>query len=160
MNLNRITILANADIFCLLNNVKTGITREYLVINTDDKDNYIIFWAGKIKEACPEVTISINAKFKYGYRNVKIEIAFFNSKSLFLVKALKNPAKLGKEALKLDLIISDLKLQQCYTNETVGCFLVANKSSFLNDFNEISKSLKNKFIFITENEIINKIITL
>lgn len=156
MNFYKTKISANSDISNLISGENNGVSREYLITEKKTKNNYIVYCAGKIKECIPAASLSINAKFQYGYRDARIEIAFFDSGKLFLVKTLRNIKKIDQESLKLDSIITAIK-KDYQKIEVVGCILVPNKEKFIDVFQEILKLLENKFILLAEDEItINK----
>jgi hypothetical protein len=153
MDYYKTKISANSDISSLISGENNGVDREYLITEKKTKNNYIIYFAGKIKECIPSSSLSINAKFQYGYRDARIEIAFFVSGKLFLVKTLRNIKKIDQESLKLDSIITAIT-NEYQEIEVIGCVLVPEKGNYVEVFQEVSKLLQNKFILLSEDEIL------
>lgn len=147
-------IRVNADLLSLTTEKANGVLRDYLVNEINNKNNYIFYFAGLIQDLLKPI-ISVNAKYKYGFREVRIEIAFFYLDHLFLVKTIKDNTKLDKEALKLDAIIDDIKSKN-HNLKIVGYLLVNNKEKFLHTFKEVKKILNNEFYLLSEKVITNK----
>lgn len=147
-------IRMNADIASLLTENANGVCRDYLVTELNNKNNYIIYYAGIIQDYL-KPTISVNAKYHYGFRDVRIEIAFCYLNNLFLIKTIKQQTKIDKEALKLDAIIDDIKINMPDLN-VIGCLLTDDKESSKHIFIETNKILHNKFCLISAKEIIDK----
>lgn len=145
----------NSDIDFLVNAKNNWVCRDFLITENEKKNNYIVYCAWKIQEIC-ETKTSINAKFKYWFRDIRIEIAFYYLEKLFLIKTIKEKTKFDKEALKLDSIISEITKK--YPDKTIiGCFFVSDKNEFKDMFFQVSKILKNKFILASEEDIYNNI---
>lgn len=144
----------NADIESILLNVPNGVNRDYLILDFNNKNNFIIYSAGIIKEML-NIPVVVNAKFNYGFRSAKIEIAFYYKNNLFLIKTVKNDSKIDKEIIKLDTIISEMK-KVFPSKNIIGCILVDEKEKTKFLFEEVSKILKNKFILFSIRDILNR----
>ena len=144
-----IKLITNATIESIINCSPDGLEKNYLVTDDKNKTNRIIHIANQLNKSLDKPVV-IEAKYKYGFRSTRIEIAFFDN-ALFLLKIVSDFTKTDKEAIKLDSIIS--KIKSDYSNiMIVGCIVL--DCEYDNDVvNNIKNILKNKFIFINAKTI-------
>lgn len=144
----------NSDIDSIITGNPNGISRDYFISELSDKNSYIIYYAGLIRDLL-QVSLGVSVKVNYGFRESRIEIAFLFQNKLFLVKIVKQDVKLDKEAIKLDLIIDEIKSRN-QNVDIFGCLLVDDIDKFNTVFASASKILKNKFILLSSQDILNK----
>jgi len=154
--MNIVKIKCNSSIASMLNGNNDGVIREYLIPekNTKVKNELIVLIANKIVNK-GKALISLDAKYKFGFRDVRIELALKEQNKLFLFKFVKNYNKIDKECLKLDSVIMDLILN----HNNISCAGVVILSNGLVDaglLNNVKLLLNGKIIFLYPEMILNE----
>ena len=144
-----IKLITNSTIQSIIKGTPDGIEKSYLVSGRENKLNKIIYVASLLKKGLGN-QVAIEAKYNYGFRNIRIEIAFLKDK-LFLLKILSDFKKIDKEAIKIDAIISKMKVD--YGNiEIVGC-IVLDCDYKENVIDSVKSILNNNLVFIDIKQI-------
>lgn len=147
-----IKLITNATVESLIKKTPDGLEKSYLLVDNKNRVNRIIHIANELNKNSNGL-LSIEAKYKYGFRNVRIEIAFFDG-ALFLIKIVNNFRKIDKESIKLNSIIS--KMKSDYKNiQIFGC-IILDCLCQKNIIDNVKKLLTNKFIFVDINKIEEK----
>lgn len=144
-----IKIITNSTIKSIINGNPDGLEKNYLISKDKSRMNRMIYIVNELKKNLNK-PLSIEAKYKYGFRNVRIEIAFFDE-TLFLLKIVSDFRKIDKEAIKLDSIITKIK-NEYKSLKVIGCMVLECRYDE-NVISNIKKILNNNFSFIELREI-------
>lgn len=125
-----------------------GVLRDYLA---SDKSQ-IIKIAQKIRKNF-EGDVYLEVKYPYGFRERRIEILLKDEKSYFLIKIISDAVKVDKEAILLDQLISEIIPNMCISPYGV---LIVNKEVKSSVIKDVARNLKNKFIFIQDQDLNNQ----
>lgn len=154
MNYYKTKLLTNCELLSIISK-PDWVTRDYLVTDRNSKSQSIIYYAGIIQEFYEDAIVSINTKFKYAFRDARLEIVVYLAKTIYIIKNVTSPVVLDKECLKLDLIISAIKWQHIDLT-VVGYILVDDAKKYSHIYNEVNTLLSNEINLLSEEDILSK----